>query len=79
MKISDLSALLSKVTQTAGDVDVVLKDDSTEVETVITDLAIHIDPASGGVGGTLEIMHGAAPPAPAVAADVPADPGIAAP
>jgi hypothetical protein len=72
MKISDLTALLSRVQSIAGDVEVVLKAAETEVETVITDLGIHLDPTSAAAGGTLTIEHGTAtPPAPVTTA--PAD------
>lgn len=63
MKISDLQGLLGKVQSIAGDVEVVLKAAETEVETVITDLGIHLDPSSGNAGGTLEVTHGTAAPA----------------
>lgn len=72
MKISDLAALLSKVQQIAGDVDVVLEDAQTEASSVITDLGIHLDPSSGVPGGTLTIQHGQAPPAPPSPAETPA-------
>jgi hypothetical protein len=70
VKISDLTALLSRVQQIAGDVDVVLQAADTEAETVITDLGIHLDPASGSVGSSLTITHGTAPaPPPAAPVD----------
>lgn len=64
MKISDLSSLLTKVQSIAGDVEVVLKSAETELETVITDLAVHISPETGSTGGTLEVEHAPAVPAP---------------
>lgn len=64
MKLSELQALFSKVNSIAGDVEVVLKSAEDEVETVITDLAVHLDPTTGATGGTLEVTHGAASPAP---------------
>lgn len=65
MKISDLSAVLSRVQQIAGDVDVVFKDAESEAETVINDLGLHLDPSGSSDGGKLTITHGDAPPAPA--------------
>lgn len=62
MKISELSNLLTKVQSIGGDLDVVLHDAAEEAETVITDLAVHISPESGGVDGKLTITHGDAPP-----------------
>lgn len=78
MKISDLSAMLSKVTQLAGDLEVVLKAAEGEAETVITDLGIHLSPASGTAGSTLTIEHGTPPPA-VVEPPAPADPPAEAP
>lgn len=71
MKISDLTSLLSRVQSIAGDVEVVLKAAESEVETVITDLGIHLDPTSAAAGGTLTIEHGTAPPPPPVDAPSP--------
>lgn len=62
MKISELSNLLTKVQSIGGDLDVVLQDAKTELETVINDLAVHISPESGTVDGKLVIAHGDAPP-----------------
>ena len=62
MKISELTQLLSKVTQLGGDLEVVLKAAEGEAETVITDLGIHLKPTGGGVQSTLTIEHGSAPP-----------------
>ena len=62
MKLSDLQALLTKVQTIAGDVDVVLKAADTEAQTVISDLAIHLDPSTGQAGGTLEVTHAPAGP-----------------
>lgn len=65
MKISDLTAVLSRVQQIAGDVEVVFKDAASEAETVINDLGLHLDPSGNSDGGKLTITHGDAPPAPA--------------
>lgn len=73
MKISDLSQLLSRVQQTAGDLEVVFKAAEGDAETVITDLGIHLDPTSGETVGKLEIAHGTAPPAPEPKAETPAE------
>ena len=71
MKLSELQTVLSKVSQIAGDVDVVLKAAEGDLETVITDLGIHLDPTSGNAGSTLTIEHGTAPPEPPPAPVVP--------
>lgn len=64
MKISDLSALLTRVQQIAGDVDVVLKAAEGEAETVISNLGINLKPDASGPAGSLVIEHGeaSAPP-----------------
>lgn len=64
MKISELAGLLAKVQNIAGDVDVVLKDAASEVETVITDFVMHLSPSDGSVTGGVSIEHGPAPAAP---------------
>lgn len=75
MKLSDLASLLAKVQSIAGDVDVVLHDAASGVETVVTDLAVHLDPTSGNPGSTLTIEHGTAPPLPPPAEPLPQDGG----
>lgn len=62
MKISELTALLTKVQQIAGDVEVTLEAAADKVETIITDLGVHLDPADPTAGSKLTIEHGEAPP-----------------
>jgi hypothetical protein len=61
VKVSELQGLLSKVQSVAGDVEVILKSAETEAQTVISDLAIHLDPSTGQTGGSLEVTHAPAP------------------
>lgn len=78
MKLSELTALFSKVNSIAGDVEIVLKDAETDIEHVITDLSIHLDPSSGAVGGALTVEHGVAPEPDPAPADPPAGKAAAA-
>lgn len=70
MKISELQALLAKVTNVVGDAEVILKAVESDAETVLKTVGIELgaggDPTAAGV----TISHGAPPPAdptPAVA------------
>ena len=60
MKLSELSSLLTKVQSIAGDVDVVLRAAEGDLETVISDLVVHIDPTTGSPESTLAIVASAA-------------------
>jgi hypothetical protein len=73
LKISDLTGLLNKVQQIAGDVEVELQAAEGEAKSFITDLGIHLDPTTASAGGTLTITHGDAPPPPAPVEE-PSDP-----
>lgn len=64
MKISELTAALSRVQQIVGDADVVLKDAVSEAESVITKLGLDLGATGTATEGTLTLTHGEAPPAP---------------
>lgn len=64
MKISELSSALSKVSQIAGDVEVVLRDASTGAETELKTLGLKLDPSTGESGSSVTIEHSAKPSTP---------------
>lgn len=65
MKISDVQALLSKVSNVAGDVELVLKAVEGEAETVIHSVGIELGAAGDATSAAATITHGPAPEAPA--------------
>lgn len=77
MKASELTAIIAKVQQVAGDVDIVLRNAETAAETAITDLVVHLSPQTGATGGTLSIEHSGSPAPAAPDADVTAALGLA--
>lgn len=76
MKVSELTAALQKVQQIAGDVEIKVKHAEQDIETVLRDIVVHVDPASGGASGKAVLQHEPAPstPVPSTVADAPPDP-----
>lgn len=76
MKISELTAVLSRVQQIAGDVDVAFRHAESDVETVITELGLKLNPDGTTGEGSLVIKHDDAANAPQPA-EKPAEPSAA--
>ena len=64
MKISELTSALNKVSQVAGDCDIVLRDEQTSTTTAIAYLDLHIDPAGTEAASVVQVVH-ATPTTPA--------------
>lgn len=75
MNISELVAVLGKVSQVAGDIPVILHDLEADVQTEVKSLELTFDPHTGSPSSVVSIAHGPAAPAPApVENNPPTDP-----
>ena len=63
MTLSELIAGLQRFTQIAGDLPVIFKTVEGDVETVLHDIGININPTAGSATGSVTINHGAPAPA----------------
>jgi hypothetical protein len=63
VKISELTAALNKVSQVAGDVDLVLRQVDADAPTFLHGLLLDFDPVAGAAGSTVTIEHDTEPPA----------------
>ena len=67
MTLTELIQGLQRFTQIAGDLPVIFKTVEGDVETVLHDIGINVNPTAGTATGTVTINHGVAPAAPAPA------------
>ena len=70
MTLTELIQGLQRFTQIAGDLPVIFKTEGN-VETVLHDIGINVNPTAGSATGSVTINHGAAAPAPVSATDTP--------
>ena len=71
MTLTELIQGLQRFTQIAGDLPVIFKTVEGDVETVLHDIGINVNPTAGSATGSVTINHGAAAPAPVSATDTP--------
>ena len=64
MTLTELIQGLQRFTQIAGDLPVIFKTVEGDVETVLHDIGINVNPAAGSATGSVTINHGAPAPAP---------------
>lgn len=71
MTLSELIAGLQRFTQIAGDLPVIFRTVEGDIETVLHDIGINVNPTAGSATGSVTINHGAAAPEPTPVTDTP--------